>query len=326
VPRFQPLKDLCQFSLFYASSSARTQEGDGVLALPMAAAASTAPVGGGGSGSARPRGMLPPDALAAAPGWRTVLQPARGQDCLQADHWRGATFALLVDDSDSPDGRIELVTVPASPGESASDGPAPGLRRQVLVGGFGSSRRGAAAAEAAAALEVNEFALARRHAAVTIRRNGVCVVLAYDLEAASREAPDVPDSGSGDSCGSGSGSESDSARRGSNSGSDLRLPSSSWELSFGANSTAVIGVSPGCDFDSPIIRLSLQSFVAPRRVEALDLSSKGGARASEARAVIYEERLAPGFDAGRYQSQLEWATSHDGVKVGASPAWGLLAS
>ncbi|GBF89255.1 oligopeptidase B [Raphidocelis subcapitata] len=287
------------------------EEGHGVLALPMAAAASAPAI----AAAARPpRGALPPDAVAAAPGWRAVLPPARGQDCLAADHWRGDTFVLLVDDSDSPDGRVELVTAPASSGDGAA---APAARRQALVGGWGSPRRGASTAAPAstAALEVNGFALMRRHAAVAVRRNGACVVLAYDLEAAARQAPDVSENGGGSSSSDG-GADGDGG-----GGGNPTLPPPAWELSFGANSTAVVGVSPGCPFDSPTVRLTLESFVAPKRVEALDLSSEAGARAPEARAVIFEERLAPGFDAARYQSRLEWAASHDGVKVPMTVAW-----
>jgi hypothetical protein len=304
------------------------QDGDVVLALPMAAAADAA---------APAAAHAPPGASAAVPGWRAVLPEAQGAECLQADHWRDDAFLLIVDDGGAPDGRVELVTAPAAAAAAARGAARPARRRQAIVGGDddgsssdsgSSSRRSSGSGEGG--VEVKEFALSAGHAAVAVRRGGVCEVLIYDLEAAAAAAPDVQEGGSR------GGSDSDRGSGGGGSsgeeGARAPLPAPARALTYGEGSTTVIALSslaraPGGGSGSSgpgggareAVRLSEQSMVSPERVYDLD-------PVTGAKALVFEEAMAPDFDAGRYQSRMEWTASHDGVKVrvgtGGVGGWG----
>ncbi len=280
-------------------------------------------------------------------GWRCVLAAARGQDCLQMDHWRGDTFVLVVDDELAPDGRLELVTLPASPAASptaaahaaAKDGVRNGSssssseRRQWLVGGDStfntiSSSGGVNSSSngprpgSIKTVEIREFALTNSRLAVLIRRGGASVIQVFGWEAAVAAAPDSPsgadyDDGSSSSSGGSSGGEGDAAGAEAASKQQQQqpwLPKPSWELSFGPNSTSVVSLSsvracsPTDAGDVEAVRLSEQSFVSPVKLYDLDLVKRS-------KRLLFEERMSSKFVEGEYESKMEWATSHDGVKV-----------
>jgi hypothetical protein len=380
-----------------------------VLALPMEAAASAPPAtpaqlsrntpagrrGGAGAGA-------PASALAAVAGWRTVLPEAQGADCLQFDHWRDDTFVLIIDDGDAPDGRVELVTVPlpgaapVAPRGTPPHAAATARRRQALVGGLS----GGSGLRQSSSVEVKEFAVTAGHAAVAVRRGGVCMIQVFDLEASVEAAPDAWEDKSGGESGSESNSESGTAsgissgsssssggRKGSDSGSAsgsgggrgghdngrsssgrpaAQLPQAVWEMGFGDGATTVVGLSSfkcrggaaacggnpagfggatavngtfpagggtrtwgntqgaagsAAGSGPEAVRLSEQSAVSPERVYALDLVTRS-------KTLVYEERMSGGFDSARYESRMEWAVSHDGIKVGrvwkCLGPWGVL--
>ncbi|KIZ07341.1 oligopeptidase B [Monoraphidium neglectum] len=297
------------------------EDGDAVLALDMVAAS-------GGPGIAmqqqQQREQRPSElARAVAAGWRVVLDPDLGRDCMQADHWRDDVFLLIVDDEDEPDGRVELAAVPRLPA-AASAAAAAVVRQPLLVSaggahnGSGGGRSGGSGGGGGGGgnggfreghVEVRSFALTRDYAAVSIRRGGACVVQVFDWQTAATALAAA------------AAAAARAAQGGQQKGGKpeeswpVPLPAPAWELSFGRDATAVVGlVGESGAFEVPKVRLSEESFVSPVKQYDLDLQTRE-------RALVYAEKLAGSFQEERYESRMEWATSHDGVKVPMTVAW-----